>query len=165
MPQEQAQPQQDAFNIYLADDAPMSLDPNHTDYHQAEYRFYNGISGGAWSQAEMPAQITASDVGVFYFTICDTTDDLPDNATINITFDNSPFTDDMTTKLSNGSAFQYQGKRPVEGASGDHKTWIATLTGSDFDSTKIGSGLNVEFVMIINGDTKYYLDPKMAVRT
>ena len=166
MPQAQPQPQQDAFNIYLSDDAPMSLDPSHTDYHQAEYRFYNGVNGGAWQQAEMPAQIKASNVGTFYFTICDTTSELADATTINISFDHSPFTDDMTNKLADGTAFQYQGMRAVEGApAGDHKTWVATLRASDFDSAKIGSGLNVEFVMVINGSTKYYLDPKMAVRT
>jgi hypothetical protein len=165
MPQPQAQPQQDAFNIYLSSDDPMSLEPGYTDHRQAEYRFYNGANGGVWNQAEMPAQIKVSNVGVFYFTVCDTTDELPNDATISITFDHSPFSAAKTAALANGSAMQYMGQRPVEGVSGSHKTWVATLNAPDFDTAAIGSGLSVEFTMVIDSTTKYYLDPKMIVRT
>lgn len=114
----------------------------------------------------MPAQIRSSNVGLFYFTVCDTSNTLPTNATISVSFDHSPFTDDKTTELSNGSAFQSMGQRPVEGAPpGNFQTWVAQLNSSDFDDTKIGSGLSVEFTMTIDSTTKYYLDPKMIVRT
>jgi hypothetical protein len=164
--QPQAQPDQNAFNMYLSTDDPMSLDPGHTDHRQAEYRYYTRAGVEPWAQAQMPAQIKTGNVNDFIFTVCDNTDELPNSAPINLDFDHSPFTDAVTTALANGSKFQYKGRMVVEGAPpGHHQTWQATMHRADFDADKIGSGLSVEFTMTVNSTTKYYLDPKMIVRT